>query len=86
MTYRYINGYCIWRSAQTKGGFTGKDDTDAIYLTNITQNSKNLVVYDARPKLNAMANKLKGGGYENPYNYPKINMEVIFCDIPNIQS
>ena len=86
LTYRYINGYCIWRSAQTKGGFTGKDDTDAIYLTNITQNSKNLVVYDARPKLNAMANKLKGGGYENPYNYPKINMEIIFCDIPNIHS
>ena len=86
LTYQYINGYCIWRSSQTKGGFTGKDDTDAIFLTNITRNSKNLVVYDARPKLNAMANKLKGGGYENPNNYPKINMEVIFCDIPNIHS
>ena len=86
LTYRYSNGYCIWRSSQTKGGFTGKDDTDAIFLTNITRNSKNLVVYDARPKLNAMANKLKGGGYENPNNYPKINMEVIFCDIPNIHS
>ena len=33
-----------------------------------------------------MANKLKGGGYENPNNYPKINMEVIFCDIPNIHA
>ena len=86
LTYRYTNGYCIWRSSQTKGGFTGKDDTDAIFLTNITRNSKNLVVYDARPKLNAMANKLKGGGYENPNNYPKINMEVIFCDIPNIHA
>ena len=39
-----------------------------------------------QPKLNAMANKLKGGGYENPNNYPKINMEVIFCDIPNIHA
>ena len=86
LTYRYTNGYCIWRSSQTKGGFTGKDYTDAIFLTNITRNSKNLVVYDARPKLNAMANKLKGGGYENPNNYPKINMEVIFCDIPNIHA
>jgi hypothetical protein len=33
-----------------------------------------------------MANKLKGGGYENPNNYTQIKMEVIFCDIPNIHS
>ena len=86
LTYRYSNGYCIWRSSQTKSGFTGKDDKDVLFLTRITQNSQNLVVYDARPKLNAMANKLKGGGYENPNNYTQIKMEVIFCDIPNIHS
>ena len=87
LTYRYAkNGLCIWRSSQTKSGFTGKDDNDVKYLTTMTQNSKNLVVYDARPKLNAMANKLKGGGYENPNDYSKINLEVIFCDIPNIHS
>ena len=86
LTYRHSNGYCIWRSSQTKSGFTGKDDKDVLFLTRITQNSKNLVVYDARPKLNAMANKLKGGGYENPNNYTEIKMEVIFCDIPNIHS
>jgi len=86
LTYQHSNGYCIWRSSQTKSGFTGKDDTDVKFLQTITLNSKNLVVYDARPKLNAMANKLKGGGYENPNNYTKINMEVIFCDIPNIHS
>ena len=88
LTYQYKNKYCIWRSSQTKSGFTGKDDKDILYLTRITQNqnSKNIVVYDARPKLNAMANKLKGGGYENPNNYTEINMEVVFCDIPNIHS
>ena len=86
LTYQHSNGYCIWRSSQTKSGFTGKDDTDVKFLQTITLNSKNLVVYDARPKLNAMANKLKGGGYENPNNYTKINMEIVFCDIPNIHS
>ena len=86
LTYQHRNGYCIWRSSQTKSGFTGKDDTDVRFLQTITQTSKKLVVYDARPKLNAMANKLKGGGYENPNNYTKIKMEVIFCDIPNIHS
>ena len=86
LTYRYKNGFCIWRSSQTKSGFTGKDDKDELYLTRISQNSKKLVVYDARPKLNAMANKLKGGGYENPNNYSDIKMEVVFCDIPNIHS
>ncbi len=86
LTYQYKNNYCIWRSSQTKSGFTGKDDMDILYLTRITQDSKQLIVYDARPKLNAMANKLKGGGYENPNNYTQIKMEVIFCDIPNIHS
>ena len=86
LTYQYKNNYCIWRSSQTKSGFTGKDDMDILYLTRITQDSKQLIVYDARPKLNAMANKLKGGGYENPNNYTEINMEIIFCDIPNIHS
>ena len=47
LTYRYTNGYFIWSSSQTKGGFTGRDDTDSIFLSNITRNIKNLVVYDA---------------------------------------
>ena len=86
LTYRNKNGYCIWRSSQTKSGFNRKDDEDIKFITRITQNSKNFVVYDARPKLNAMANKLKGGGYENPNDYTEIKMEIIFCDIPNIHS
>ena len=86
LTYRNKNGYCIWRSSQTKTGFNRKDDEDIKFITRITQYSRNFVVYDARPKLNAMANKLKGGGYENPSDYTEIKMEIIFCDIPNIHA
>lgn len=40
------------------------------------------MIYDARPKLNAQANRIKGGGFEDNRNYR--NSELIFCDIDNI--
>jgi len=52
-----------------------------------------LVIYDARPYLNALANKvsflfiynkLKGAGFENVENYQKC--EIKFCEIDNIHS
>ena len=39
-------------------------------------------IYDARPKINAVANMGKGGGYESEDNYQ--NAEIVFLDIPNI--
>lgn len=48
---------------------------------NIINNSK-VVIYDARPKLNAQANRLKGGGFEDIKYYR--NSEIFFCDIDNI--
>ena len=86
LTYRHKNGFCIWRSSQTQSGFMGKSKKDIEFLTKISEASKKLIVYDARPKLNAMANKLKGAGYENTNNYPNIKMEIVFCGIPNIHS
>ena len=86
LTYRHKNGCCIWRSSQTKSGFSGKNKQDEIFMTKITEGTKKIKVYDARPKLNAMANKLKGAGYENPSNYSEINMDITFCGIPNIHA
>lgn len=40
------------------------------------------MIYDARPYLNAMASKLKKGGYENTKHY--VGCEIVFCDIDNI--
>jgi protein tyrosine phosphatase len=44
--------------------------------------SSKLIIYDARPYLNAVANRMKGAGFENVDNYP--NTEIKFCDIDNI--
>ena len=43
-----------------------------------------VVIYDARPKMNAQANRLKNGGFETNNNYK--NSEIIFCDIDNIHA
>ena len=45
------------------------------------------MIYDSRPYLNAQANKLKGGGYEDSgpgANYTNTNLS--FCDIENIHT
>ena len=87
LTYRYKkNGKCIWRSSQTKSGIKGKTNKDVILLTKIAEGSKKLYVFDARPLLNAWANKLKGAGYEDVSQYSDIDMELIFCGIPNIHA
>ena len=85
LTYRHDNGICLWRCSQTKSGFNGKNEKDILLLTKIADNNK-LIIYDCRPKLNAWVNKLKGAGYENKDHYHKINMEIKFCDIPNIHA
>ena len=80
------NGACIWRSSQTKSGFSNYSNKSDVELLTLISNKKKLFIYDARPYLNAMANKLKGAGYENINNYPNIDLELIFCGIPNIHS
>jgi myotubularin-related protein 1/2 len=45
------------------------------------------MIYDSRPRLNAEANKIKGGGYEDTgegNNYA--NCKIQFCDIENIHA
>ena len=44
--------------------------------------SHRIYIYDARPKVNAVANMAKGGGYENEDTYH--NAEFVFLDIQNI--
>ena len=74
----------IWRSAQNKGGLMGskKNENDINLIKSIKNMSKNLFIYDCRPKLNAMANRLNGGGYENMDHYD--NLDLTFCEIDNI--
>ena len=87
LTYRYNkNNCCIWRSSQTKSGLSNYKNKDDVELLTFISNGKKLYIFDARPYLNAIANKLKGAGFENINNYPKIDIELIFCGIPNIHS
>jgi len=82
----------IWRSSQCKPGFASKRSAeDEQYLRVIGNPYKkdsgkecpvNLHIYDARPYLNAVANKMNGKGYEN-LNYYR-NAEIFFLDIDNI--
>ena len=74
----------IWRSAQNKGGIMGskKNEADMNLISYIQENCKNLFIYDCRPKLNAMVNRLNGGGYENMNHYD--NVDLTFCEIDNI--
>ena len=44
--------------------------------------SHRIYIYDARPKVNAVANMAKGGGYESEDIYQ--NSEFVFLDIHNI--
>ena len=54
---------------------TPTEDQNLIDLITKNSESGHVKIYDARPKLNADANRLRGGGYEST---------VTFCDIGNI--
>ena len=73
----------LWRSSQNKPGVTQKRSSEDEKLLNLLQKTtQKLHIYDARPYLNALANKVKGAGFENSLNYT--NSQVFFCDIDNI--
>ena len=80
------NHSSLTRGSQPLVGKLGKHSRDdESYLEEISKanpHSQRLVIMDARPKLNAMANKAMGGGYEDEEHYS--NMELVFLDIGNI--
>ena len=78
----------IVRCAQPLVGALGKKSiADEEYFDEIikanTQN-RGIAMLDARPKVNAIANKGKGGGYENIDRYDAGSATLIFLDIDNI--
>lgn len=78
----------LMRSSQPLVGLTlKKNEYDEAYLnTFYKMNSNNsldkLFIVDARPLVNAVANRGAGGGYENEDNYDKC--EILFLNIQNI--
>jgi len=89
--YNKSNGCSLWRCGQPKGGlFNTKNENDEKLLTEIAKINplKNLDgsdagflnIYDCRPKIAAIGNALKGGGYESNTK----TSDLTFCDIGNI--
>jgi hypothetical protein len=77
------NNSTLWRSSQAKTGFIDKRNTsDELFFDLLSKETEKFHIYDARPYINALANKMKGMGFENTDNYK--NAQLIFCDIENI--
>lgn len=69
------------------GFLTKRSTEDEAMLTEIARTNANnphrLIIYDARSYINAMANRLNKGGFENTKDY-YTNCSIVFCDIDNI--
>ncbi|XP_060594323.1 myotubularin-related protein 2-like [Ruditapes philippinarum] len=76
----------ITRSSQPLIGVAGKrNKDDEMYVQMIMDanaHSNKLYIMDARPSMNAVANKARGGGFESEDAYT--GAEVVFLDIHNI--
>lgn len=58
---------------------------DKIYRTAPRSSHNKLKIYDARSYINALANRVNSGGFENTKDY-YTNSEIVFCDIENIHA
>ncbi|XP_072107915.1 myotubularin-related protein 7b isoform X3 [Mobula birostris] len=79
------NNAAICRSSQPLSGFSARCLEDEQMLQAIRKSNPGsdfLYVVDTRPKLNAMANRAAGKGYENEDNYS--NIKFHFIGIENI--
>ncbi|XP_067160295.1 myotubularin isoform X3 [Apteryx mantelli] len=80
------NQAVVMRCSQPLVGMSGKRNKDDERYLDIIREANGqiskLTIYDARPNVNAVANKATGGGYESEDAYP--NAELFFLDIHNI--
>ncbi|XP_048365823.1 myotubularin-related protein 7 [Sphaerodactylus townsendi] len=86
LSYYYKNNHAsICRSSQPLSGFSARcleDEEMLQFIRKANPGSHFIYVVDTRPKLNAMANRAAGKGYENEDNYSNIKFQ--FIGIENI--
>lgn len=86
LSYYYKdNNAVICRCSQPLSGFNTRcveDEKMLEIISDANPGSPFMYVVDTRPKLNAMANRAAGKGYENEDNYPNIRFQ--FIGIENI--
>ena len=78
----------LTRCSQPMVGVSGRrsreDERYVQMIMDANAQSHKIYIMDARPSANAVANKARGGGYENEDFYQ--NAEVVYLDIPNIHT
>lgn len=85
LSYLYFNEAAICRCSQPLSGFSNRSLEDEQLLEQITKanpKSRELYIVDTRPKINAMANRAAGKGYENEQYYSRARFH--FFAIENI--
>lgn len=86
LSYLHSNEAAICRCSQPLSGFSNRSLEDEQLLEHILSanpnNVKELYIVDTRPKINAMANRAAGKGYENEQYYSKAKFH--FFAIENI--
>jgi len=83
--YHSSTGAALVRCSQPLSGLNGRSTEDERYLGTIVAanpTSTFLYIVDTRPKINAMANRAGGKGYESEAFYP--NTKFVFKGIENI--
>ncbi|CAA9997503.1 unnamed protein product [Nesidiocoris tenuis] len=84
LTYLHKNKAAICRCSQPLSGFNARclEDEKMLDCVLRTNGANHMVVVDTRPKINAMANRATGKGYENENFYD--NIKFHFMGIENI--
>ncbi|UJR26200.1 hypothetical protein I4U23_007543 [Adineta vaga] len=85
LTYLHSNGASITRCSQPLSGFSARCQEDEYLLQCILKtnsHSNTMYIIDTRPRINAVANRAAGKGYENEDYYS--NIQFKFCPIENI--
>ncbi|CAF1210148.1 unnamed protein product [Adineta steineri] len=85
LTYLHPNGASITRCSQPLSGFSARCQEDEHLLQCILKtnpHSNTMYIIDTRPRINAVANRAAGKGYENEGYYS--NIQFKFCPIENI--
>eukprot|EP01105_Mastigella_eilhardi_P025475 TRINITY_DN6935_c0_g3_i1.p1 TRINITY_DN6935_c0_g3~~TRINITY_DN6935_c0_g3_i1.p1 ORF type:complete len:1083 (+),score=211.12 TRINITY_DN6935_c0_g3_i1:154-3249(+) len=86
LIWRHKNGAAALRCSQPTVGIMGQrceeDEKFFFKIGACNKNCRTVFIVDARPRLNARANQLKGMGFEDQRNYP--NTVIRFLGIDNI--
>lgn len=85
LTYLHSNQASISRCSQPLSGFSARcleDEQMLEAIRNTNPNNRFMYVVDTRPRINAMANRAAGKGYENEAFYENIKFQ--FLGIENI--